>query len=304
MDGNQRNTPSGTIDEPVAARSGNGAPEMDVMRRARPFVLLGLAAVALVPALAFALQQHTVLPGETLSAIADQYGFTVDDLATVNNLTDPNLIFAGQTLEIGAEVPAAYSPPSSADYTVADGDTVTSIADHFGITVDALLGANTLTDPNIVLTGQDLSIPLSSGIVPMVTPGSLNTGNGEIVRQAEAEYGLPTGLLQALAWQESGWQQGITSDAGAMGITQIVPDTADWALNILGVDAANWQTSVTDNARMGAAILAFYMLGTGNDEHLSLAAYYQGWQSVQDIGILPETEAYVDNVLAMVPLFQ
>lgn len=274
------------------------------MLRARPVIVAGLAAVALVPALAFALQTHTVLPGETLSGIADEYGLTVDDLATVNNISDPNLIYAGQTLEIGAEVPAAYSPPSNVDYTVVDGDTVTSIAEHFGVTVSALLGANPLSDPNVVLTGQELTIPLSSGIVPNVPPGSLNQANGAIVAKAEAEFGLPKGLLQALAWQESGWQQGITSDAGAVGITQIVPATADWALNILGVDAANWQTSVTDNARMGAAILAFYMLGTGNDEHLTLAAYYQGWQSVQTNGILPETEAYIDNVLALIPAFQ
>ncbi|MGH2631948.1 MAG: LysM peptidoglycan-binding domain-containing protein, partial [Tepidiformaceae bacterium] len=103
-----------------------------VARRARPLLVAGLAAVALIPALAFALQTHTVLPGETLSGIADQYGFSVADLANLNNLADPNLIFAGQQLEIGAEVPQAYSPPSSADYTVAGGDTVTSIADHFG----------------------------------------------------------------------------------------------------------------------------------------------------------------------------
>ena len=300
MDGNQHIAQSGSVAESLEALPFSGR----LVRRARPLVLVGLAAVALVPALAFALQTHTVLPGETLSGIADQYGFSVADLVNVNGLSDPNLIFAGQKLEIGAEVASAYSPPSTAAYTVVDGDTVTSIADHFGITVAALLGSNAVADPNIVVTGQQLSIPLASGIVPAVAPGSLNTGNGEIVRKAEAEYGLPTGLLQALAWQESGWQQGITSDAGAVGITQVVPDTADWALNVLGVDAPNWQTSVTDNARMGAAILAFYMLGTGNDEHLTLAAYYQGWQSVQTIGILPETQAYIQNVLAMVPLFQ
>lgn len=76
--------------------------------------LLALWLLAL-PALA---QTHTVAPGETLFSIARRYGTTVEALARLNGLSDPNRIRAGQVLRVrpGEEVPLPrgrlwYAPP-------------------------------------------------------------------------------------------------------------------------------------------------------------------------------------------------
>ena len=48
-----------------------------------------------------------------------------------------------------------------------------------------------------------------------------------IVREADRQ-GVPRALALAVAWQESGWQQGVVSHAGAVGVMQLMPGTAEW----------------------------------------------------------------------------
>jgi LysM repeat protein len=121
---------------------------------------------------AFADQQtHTVQPGETLFRIALQYGVTVESLVAANGLTDASRIYAGQVLTIPsgaapAAQPAVTSPQAINTtgstpyyYTVAPGDGLAKIARTFGITVQDLIAANSLIDPNQIQVGQKLIIP-------------------------------------------------------------------------------------------------------------------------------------------------
>src|SRR5207237_22785 len=54
--------------------------------------------------------QHVVKPGETLSGIAAQYGLTVDQLVTLNGITDPDRLTEGQTLKLPASPARATAP--------------------------------------------------------------------------------------------------------------------------------------------------------------------------------------------------
>lgn len=96
---------------------------------------------------------YVIQPGDTLSEIALRFGTTVEALASFNHLSDPNVIYAGQTLRI----------PEAADssvrfYTVQLGDTLSEIALRFGTTVNALASRNHLTDPNLIYPGEILII--------------------------------------------------------------------------------------------------------------------------------------------------
>ena len=84
----------------------------------------------------------------------------------------------------------------------------------------------------------------------------------------------------------------------------MLPVTALWALEYLVDSAPDWETSARDNARVGASVLRHYLALTEGDVFLSLAAYYQGWQSVQEVGPFEETELYVMNVFALWDQFQ
>ncbi|MCC6418444.1 MAG: LysM peptidoglycan-binding domain-containing protein, partial [Gemmataceae bacterium] len=55
----------------------------------------------LAPGVAFALQDHVVAPGETLSGIALHYGVELDTLAAANGLADADHISVGQVLRVG-----------------------------------------------------------------------------------------------------------------------------------------------------------------------------------------------------------
>lgn len=69
---------------------------------------------------------------------------------------------------IGARLGSKPAPPPSArePYTVKAGDTLTSIARAHGVTVDALVKANGIKDPNKITAGQKLAIPASGGTPP------------------------------------------------------------------------------------------------------------------------------------------
>ncbi|MEZ4767069.1 MAG: LysM peptidoglycan-binding domain-containing protein [Caldilineales bacterium] len=105
---------------------------------------------------------HIVKAGETLSAIAAQYGLTTAELAAANNLTNPSLIRTGGRLRIpggdaaaepasSAAQPAIASAPAAAEYVVGAGDTLASIAQEYGTTVAAIASANGITNPSQIL---------------------------------------------------------------------------------------------------------------------------------------------------------
>ena len=97
---------------------------------------------------------YTIQPGDTLSEIALRYGTTVSALAALNNIADPNLIYAGNTIRI----PQGVDSGSPVYYTIRPGDTLSEIAERFGTTVSALSTLNGISDPNRIYAGNTLLI--------------------------------------------------------------------------------------------------------------------------------------------------
>jgi spore germination protein len=96
------------------------------------------------------MQIEVVQPGETLWAIAQRYGRSVEEIARVNGL-DPQLsLVPGQALVI---------PVSGAFHVVRAGETLWSIAGRYGVTPDAIARLNGITNPAMILPGRTLRIP-------------------------------------------------------------------------------------------------------------------------------------------------
>lgn len=110
-----------------------------------------------------------VRAGDTLWAIAREYGTTVEAIARENRIADPNRIFAGERLRI--TLPARGSGEEI--YTVRRGDTPISIAGKFGVTLSALEDRNGLERGEMIYAGDKLSIPGArmSGEFYVVRPG-------------------------------------------------------------------------------------------------------------------------------------
>ena len=104
---------------------------------------------------------YTVAAGDTLGEVADRFGVSESALAAANGITNPNRLQVGQQLRIpaGGSGGAPASSAGESTYTVVSGDTLSDIADMFGISSTAIASANGLGDPNSLREGQQLVIP-------------------------------------------------------------------------------------------------------------------------------------------------
>jgi peptidoglycan hydrolase-like protein with peptidoglycan-binding domain len=127
-------------------------------------------------------------------------------------------------------------------------------------------------------------------------PVSRETVRSLLDRWAEY-YGVDEHLVRGLAWQESGYQPGVVSKHGAVGVMQVMPDA--WSFVELSVVGHPVPPTVDGNIRVGVAYLHYLLGYFGGDTASAVAAYLQGPRSVKARGITPETQIYVNNVLAL-----
>lgn len=208
---------------------------------------------------------HRVRSGDTLGKIAARYGTSVSRLVALNHLANPNLIVAGETLR----VPGRHRVDSV--HTVASGETLSSIAGRYGTSVAALARLNHIKDPNLIVVGTKLKVP--RGHRGTIVPASAGPVERTLIRQALVHRVSPT-LVKAVAWEESGWKQGVISSAGAIGVMQVMPGTARYVNRVLGAGHLRVR-KMRDNVHLGVLYL-HHMLTTQPTERKALAAYNSG----------------------------
>ena len=157
---------------------------------------------------------YTVKSGDTLSGIANNYQTTVNTLARLNNLANPNLIYVGQRLLVQQAAtpsqPQTTTPSTStttaATYTVKAGDTLGQIAANHQTSVNQLVQLNKLTNPNLIYVGQVLTIKQATSASQSTTatpakPASSATYTvkaGDTLSQIAASHGTSYQNLASL----------------------------------------------------------------------------------------------------------
>ena len=101
----------------------------------------------------------TIRYGDTLSELAIEYNTTVERLVELNNIANPNLIYAGDTLIVPTGDPSSNITQI---YVVQYGDTLSEIAQEYGTTVATLASINNIQNVNLIYVGQIIKIPSSS----------------------------------------------------------------------------------------------------------------------------------------------
>ncbi|MFE2410852.1 LysM peptidoglycan-binding domain-containing protein [Kitasatospora sp. NPDC059408] len=113
---------------------------------------------------------HTVVAGDTLSAIAARYGVGLDAVVNANpQIADPDRIEVGQVISLPTATAGAAAPPV---HTVVPGDTLWDIAASRRVTLEALVAANasTVANPDLIFPDQSIVIPDGSAPVPRPAP--------------------------------------------------------------------------------------------------------------------------------------
>lgn len=99
--------------------------------------------------------EYVVQPGETLTQIATQHGTTVKDILFWNpTVPNQDSVQAGMRLVVPLDV-----VDSKHTHTVQFGENLTDIAYRYGVSIEAILQANGLQNPNLLKPGQELVIP-------------------------------------------------------------------------------------------------------------------------------------------------
>lgn len=136
---------------------------------------------------------HIVQWGENLTWIAARYGVSIQAIVNANGLTNANRIYAGQRLIIPVSSPAPVPTPSGSTYVVQYGDTLSGIAYYYGVTVNALVQANGLLNPNWIYAGQRLTIPAVSPApapVPVPTTSYYVVQKGDTLAKLAVRFGV------------------------------------------------------------------------------------------------------------------
>ena len=288
-------------------------PSLPLVRIAALVTLLAGAAVS-VPVAATD-RVVIVRPGDTLSEIALQYGVSVAQLRALNAIVDPNRIYPGQRLRLAAPPAAAATPKAAAPkpvvHVVQRGENLTGIAQRYGTSIAAIVKANRIANPSYLHIGQRLTIPGVTALSPKAGSAMPSTLAAKVATRSEIRaiitaeakaQGVSIPFALAVAWQESGWQAGVVSWAGAVGVMQLTPATADWvAASMLGRPINLYDAR--SNVEAGIRLLRHYLTRYHGNKPLVLAAYYQGQTAADRYGVYRMTRSYVASILALESIF-
>jgi len=117
---------------------------------------------------------YTIQEGDTLSAISEEYGVSVEILLQANPGLQPQQLQIGQEIEIPspdatlAPTPTltptpTQTPKAPVIHVIEPGDGLLAIADRYGVTLDEIMAANPDVDPRRMAVGQEVVIPLPGG---------------------------------------------------------------------------------------------------------------------------------------------
>ena len=244
---------------------------------------------------------------------ADAVERATDAVGAANDVATSSV---APTKNIASTEPITFTPPTEQR----EAELVDEFADlektltgdpELQQTAPASNGASILNPPTEQLPGEEALDPFAAitpvenptptpetirePIVETVVEGamiSVPSTTEEIIEAAASKYNVDANLVKAIATAESDWDQSARSSVGAIGVMQLMPETAD----ALGVNPYDIEENIEGGAKYIRQMLDTF---DGNVRN-AIAAYNAGPGAVKRYGGVPpyaETQNYVGRVL-------
>ena len=129
------------------------------------------------------------------------------------------------TALVGMMSMQAHAATMSKSYTIVSGDTLSGIAQEFGVSVSDLAAANGIADPNVIYAGQTIVIP-GSGSAKTTSSGSSQQLSGsyqDMIHQVFGQYGDQA--VRVAMCESTMNPNAYNGILGAAGLFQIIPST-------------------------------------------------------------------------------
>lgn len=150
---------------------------------------------------------HTVQAGDSLTSVARKYNTTVQDVAALNGLSVTDGILIGQKLKVPANIKAVATTPktetatarpasnSTVKYTIASGDSLTSVAAKYNVSIEALAAANNMSTDAGLIRGKTLVIPSSDKVVNKSEPKKTDNQPAQNTKKDEPKTNVAKGKV-------------------------------------------------------------------------------------------------------------
>lgn len=235
---------------------------------------------------------YTVRPGDTLSAIARSHGTTVAALASLNKITNPSRIYAGQRIMLSASVSSHTSARTAPKPSKTTASRPTTASGMKRLVTNNFPG---YTYANATVEAANINKNI---LVSRSHPS--RTQVRQMVAATARAMGVNPRLALAHAYNESGFDATAVSPANAIGVMQVIPSSGKWAESLVGrkLDLLK----VQDNITAGVAIIR-YLQANASSLDQGIAGYYQGLGGVRKYGMRPDTKVYVSKIRATMNRF-
>ena len=184
-------------------------------------------------------------------------------------------------------------------HVVAAGESFFAIAARYHVSPWRLARRNSIPLTSVIVPGQRLALPLGARLSAPSNagpPASRDSVRGALDYWSRV-YGVDPALARARAGLESGFQEDVVSNVGAVGVMQLLPET--WAFVDSVLLGTPTPRTYQGNVRAGVRYLRWQLDEFGGDRRLALAGWYQGARAVREIGLYDDTKLFVRVVLQL-----
>ncbi|MGQ2284570.1 LysM peptidoglycan-binding domain-containing protein [Leuconostoc pseudomesenteroides] len=208
-----------------------------------------------------------VKSGDTLSAIAAANNTTVSELAKNNNISNENLILTGTSLEVSTSTQSVSGLSSDgSSYTVQSGDTLSKIAEKTGVSVSTLTSLNGVSNQNLILTGQELSLKTAtSAASSAATVATVATVAASSAASTASSAAVDTSNLKYIAAAD-------TNNDGFMSLSEYNTYVANGGSTTSSA-ATTTTSAATSSSASSEAITYIAAADTNKDGYMTMAEY-------------------------------